>query len=116
MIAQGLVSTAFQPIWDVQKPPGRLGFEALARPSPELGLSGPQRRLNVAQRHAATSRARTAVCTRKTLETAVNLPAGSVIFLELLSGLAHPRRLPTRRRSVGSGAGAGLVPSRSSSS
>ena len=58
MIAQGLVSTAFQPIWDVQST-RPLGFEALARPSPELDT----------------------VCTRKTLETAVNLPAGSVIFL-----------------------------------
>jgi diguanylate cyclase (GGDEF)-like protein len=79
LIAQGLVSTAFQPIWDVQttRP---LGFEALARPLPELGLSGPQEAFDVAQRTRQLAEL-DAVCMRRTLESAVNVPAGSVIFL-----------------------------------
>jgi diguanylate cyclase (GGDEF)-like protein len=79
MIAQGLVTTAFQPIWDRQSTQP-LGFEALARPHPELGLSGPQEAFDVAQRIRQLPEL-DMVCTRKTLETAVNLPAGSVIFM-----------------------------------
>src|SRR6202011_378928 len=41
MIEQSLVTMAFQPIWDVASTQP-LGFEALARPHPDLGLSGPQ--------------------------------------------------------------------------
>jgi len=79
MIAQGLVKTAFQPIWDIQSV-NPLGFEALARPDPALGLSGPQEAFDVAQRMRQLPEL-DMVCTRKTLETAVNLPPGSVIFL-----------------------------------
>jgi diguanylate cyclase (GGDEF)-like protein len=79
MIAKGLVNTAFQPIWDMQST-RPLGFEALARPLPELGLSGPQEAFDVAQRMRQLPEL-DMVCTRKTLETAVNLPPGSVIFL-----------------------------------
>jgi diguanylate cyclase (GGDEF)-like protein len=79
MIAKGLVNTAFQPIWDMQST-RPLGFEALARPHPELGLSGPQEAFDVAQRMRQLPEL-DMVCTRKTLETAVNLPPGSIIFL-----------------------------------
>jgi EAL domain-containing protein (putative c-di-GMP-specific phosphodiesterase class I) len=79
MIAKGLVNTAFQPIWDMQST-RPLGFEALARPLPELGLSGPQEAFDVAQRMRQLPEL-DMVCTRKTLETAVNLPPASVIFL-----------------------------------
>ncbi|HWT05690.1 MAG TPA: bifunctional diguanylate cyclase/phosphodiesterase [Xanthomonadales bacterium] len=79
MIAQGLVSTAFQPIWDMQSTQP-LGFEALARPLPELGLSGPQEAFDIAQRIRQLPEL-DIVCTQKALETAANLPAGSVLFL-----------------------------------
>jgi diguanylate cyclase (GGDEF)-like protein len=79
MIAKGLVSTAFQPIWDMQST-RPLGFEALARPLAELGLSGPQEAFDVAQRIRQLPELDT-LCTRKALDAAGNLPAGSVIFL-----------------------------------
>jgi diguanylate cyclase (GGDEF)-like protein len=79
MIAQGLVSTAFQPIWDMQST-RPLGFEALARPLSELGLSGPQEAFDIAERIRQLPEL-DALCTRKTLEAAVNLPEGSVIFI-----------------------------------
>jgi diguanylate cyclase (GGDEF)-like protein len=79
MIAQGLVSTAFQPIWDIQST-HPLGFEALARPHAELGLSGPQEAFDIAERIRQLPEL-DALCTRKTLEAATNLPAGSVIFI-----------------------------------
>jgi diguanylate cyclase (GGDEF)-like protein len=79
MIAHGLVSTAFQPIWDVRSAQP-LGFEALARPLPELGLSGPQEAFDIAQRIRQLPEL-DVVCTRKALETAAKLPAGAVLFL-----------------------------------
>jgi diguanylate cyclase (GGDEF)-like protein len=88
MIAQGLVSTAFQPIWDMQSTQP-LGFEALARPLAELGLSGPQEAFDVAQRIRQLPELDT-VCTRKALETAANLPPGAVLFLNYSpASLAH---------------------------
>jgi diguanylate cyclase (GGDEF)-like protein len=79
LIAKELVSTAFQPIWDVQSTQP-LGFEALARPHAELGLAGPQEAFDVAQRIRQLPEL-DRLCARKALEAAVNLPAGSVIFL-----------------------------------
>ena len=79
MVAQGQLATAFQPIWDMQST-RPLGFEALARPLPETGLSGPQEAFDVAQRIRQLPEL-DRLCTRKTLEAAVNLPAGSVIFM-----------------------------------
>jgi diguanylate cyclase (GGDEF)-like protein len=79
MIADGLVSTAFQPIWDMRSAQP-LGFEALARPLPELGFSGPQEAFDIAQRIRQLPEL-DIVCTRKALETAATLPAGSALFL-----------------------------------
>jgi diguanylate cyclase (GGDEF)-like protein len=104
MIAQSLVSTAFQPIWDMQST-RPLGFEALARPRPELGLSGPQEAFDVAQRIRQLPEL-DMLCTRKALEAAVNLPAGSTIFLNYSpASLAHasfdPQRFVNLVRSAG---------------
>ena len=79
MIADGLVSTAFQPIWDIQSTQP-LGFEALARPAPELGFAGPQEAFDIAERIRQLPEL-DALCTLRTFEAAVNLPEGSVIFI-----------------------------------
>jgi diguanylate cyclase (GGDEF)-like protein len=108
MIAGGLVTTAFQPIWDIEttRP---LGFEALARPSTTLGLSGPQEAFDVAQRIRVLPEL-DALCARKTLAAAANLPAGSVIFLNYSpASLTHARFDP--RAFVNAARTAGLVPS-----
>jgi diguanylate cyclase (GGDEF)-like protein len=104
MIADGLLSTAFQPIWDMQST-RPLGFEALARPSPELGLSGPQEAFDVAQRMRELP-ALDRLCTRKALEAAVHLPAGAVMFLNYSpASLAHadfdPRAFVAAVRAAG---------------
>jgi diguanylate cyclase (GGDEF)-like protein len=104
MIAQGLVTTAFQPIWDVQST-YPLGFEALARPSAELGLAGPQEAFDVAERIRQLP-ALDMLCTRKTFEAAANLPAGSVIFLNyspasLVHGGFDPAKFVAGVRAAG---------------
>jgi diguanylate cyclase (GGDEF)-like protein len=94
MIARGLVRIAFQPIWDLRSTQP-LGFEALARPLPELGLSGPQDAFDVAQRIRKVP-ALDMLCTRKALEAARTLPAGSVVFLNYSpASLAHVDFDPT---------------------
>jgi diguanylate cyclase (GGDEF)-like protein len=108
MIADGLVTTAFQPIWDMQST-RPLGFEALARPLPELGLAGPQEAFDVAERIRQLPEL-DMLCTRKTLEAAVNLPAGAVIFLNysptsLVHGGFDPETFVAAVRA------AGLLPS-----
>jgi diguanylate cyclase (GGDEF)-like protein len=88
MLARGLVSIAFQPIWDLQSTQP-LGFEALARPLPELGFAGPQDAFDVAQRIRQLP-ALDALCARMALESGANLPAGSVVFLNYSPvSLAH---------------------------
>jgi diguanylate cyclase (GGDEF)-like protein len=104
MIAQGLMSTAFQPIWDMQST-RPLGFEALARPLPELGLSGPQEAFDVAERIRQLPEL-DMLCTRKTLEAAANLPPGSVIFLNyspasLVHGKFDPKTFVATVRAAG---------------
>jgi diguanylate cyclase (GGDEF)-like protein len=79
MIARGLVTTAFQPIWDMQST-RPLGFEALARPAADVGLSGPQEAFDVAERIRQLPEL-DVLCTRKALEGAATLPPGSVVFI-----------------------------------
>jgi diguanylate cyclase (GGDEF)-like protein len=104
LITNGLVSVAFQPIWDV--PSTRpLGFEALARPHPDLGLAGPQEAFDVAQRIRQLPELDN-LCTRRALEAAVNLPAGSVIFLNyspasLTHAGFHPQTFVDTVRAAG---------------
>jgi diguanylate cyclase (GGDEF)-like protein len=107
MIAQGRVSTAFQPIWDMQST-RPLGFEALARPFPELGLAGPQEAFDVAQRIRQLPEL-DMLCTRSTLAAAANLPAGSVIFMNYSpASLAHAGFDP--QAFVDMAGAAGLLP------
>jgi diguanylate cyclase (GGDEF)-like protein len=79
MIERGLVTTAFQPIWDMHST-RPLGFEALARPFAEVGVSGPQEAFDVAQRIRQLPEL-DQLCARKALEAAAALPEGSIIFM-----------------------------------
>lgn len=89
IIAEGLLSIAFQPIWDIESATP-LAFEALARPSPELGLSGPQEAFDIAERIRQVYEL-DSVCIAKTLTAASNLPAGSTIFINVSpASLSHP--------------------------
>ena len=90
LIADEMLSVAFQPIWDMNST-RPLAFEALARPSPELDLSGPQEAFDIAERIRQVYEL-DCVCIRKALEAVPNLPPGSTIFLNVSpASLAHAR-------------------------
>jgi diguanylate cyclase (GGDEF)-like protein len=90
MINEQLLSVAFQPIWDIDST-RPLAFEALARPSPELDLSGPQEAFDIAERIRQVYEL-DCLCIRKALECASNLPSGATIFLNVAPvSLAHVR-------------------------
>ena len=89
VINEGLLSIAFQPIWDIASAVP-LAFEALARPDTELGLAGPQEAFDIAERIRQVYEL-DKVCIGKALEAASNLPPGSIIFLNVApASLAHP--------------------------
>jgi diguanylate cyclase (GGDEF)-like protein len=75
------LTIAFQPIWDVC---GKhiLGFEALARPNPSLGFSGPQEAFDVAEaqrRVADLDR----LCIEKTLDALWGMPRTQLVFINV---------------------------------
>jgi diguanylate cyclase (GGDEF)-like protein len=90
MIGGELLSVAYQPIWDIDST-RPLAFEALARPAPELDLSGPQEAFDIAERIRQVYEL-DSLCIRKALEAVPNLPSGATIFLNLAPAtLAHAR-------------------------
>ena len=90
MIAEELLSVAYQPIWDIDST-RPLAFEALARPAPELDLLGPQEAFDIAERIRQVYEL-DSLCIRKALESVTNLPDGATIFLNLApASLAHVR-------------------------
>ena len=90
MIAERLLSVAFQPIWDIDST-RPLAFEALARPSPELDLSGPQEAFDIAERIRQVYEL-DSLCIATALESVSNLPSGATIFLNVAPvTLAHVR-------------------------
>ena len=99
LINERLLSIAFQPIWDIESA-FPLAFEALARPDPELGLSGPQEAFDIAERIRQVYEL-DRVCIGKALEAASNLPAGSTIFVNVVAGIARASGLRSQciRRS-----------------
>ncbi len=89
MISEQLITTVFQPIWDMQSN-HPLGFEALMRPYPGLGLAGPQDAFDVAAR-IRTLPELNRLCLRNALSSSANLPAGSIIFVNYSpAALLHP--------------------------
>jgi diguanylate cyclase (GGDEF)-like protein len=89
VINEGLLSIAFQPIWDIEST-FPLAFEALARPAAELGLAGPQEAFDIAERIRQVYEL-DSVCIAKALEAAANLPTGSTVFVNISpASLAHP--------------------------
>jgi diguanylate cyclase (GGDEF)-like protein len=109
LIKDGLLTIAFQPIWDIESA-FPLAFEALARPAADLGLAGPQEAFDIAERIRQVYEL-DCVCIAKALEAAPNLPHGSTIFLNLApASLAHPDFDPNA--FVAAVRAAGLVPER----
>jgi diguanylate cyclase (GGDEF)-like protein len=82
LIDEGHVDVVFQPIWDSHS--GRpFGFEALARPPAECGLSGPQEAFEIAER-IGRAPALDAICLRAILNRAGELPPDALLFINIV--------------------------------
>jgi diguanylate cyclase (GGDEF)-like protein len=104
MIAEELMTVAFQPIWDINST-RPLAFEALARPAAELGFSGPQEAFDIAERIRQVYEL-DMLCIRKSLASVSNLPVGSTVFLNVApASLAHalfdPEQFVEQLRAAG---------------
>jgi diguanylate cyclase (GGDEF)-like protein len=75
------VATVFQPIWDLDA--GRLlGLEALTRPDPAYGLSGPAEAFDVAEQIGRVHDL-DVVCAEHALRVAPQLPQDALLFLNI---------------------------------
>ncbi len=82
LIDNGHVNVVFQPIWDAKE--GRpFGFEALARPPDDCGLSGPQEAFEIAER-IGRAPALDAICLRAILARAGELPPDALLFINIV--------------------------------
>ncbi len=109
LLAEGNVSVAFQPIWDLES--GRLlSFEALTRPGTEYGFAGPQEAFDIAEKLGRAHKL-DVVCIRAILARAAELPADALLFLNLTpQTLVHD--LLTGATLLEATISAGLSPSR----
>lgn len=109
LIAADNVDIVFQPIWDIAHC-SVLAYEALARPRPEFGFSGPQEVFDLAER-VGRAHEIDAVCWRAALRRANELPAGVLLFLNMTPhSLDHGRLDP--RQFAADVIAAGLIPQR----
>jgi diguanylate cyclase (GGDEF)-like protein len=81
LIDERHLSVAFQPIWHLEHG-AILGYEALARPSEEYGLEGPQEAFDIAE-HIGRAAELDAVCREAILARSGELPDGALLFLNL---------------------------------
>jgi diguanylate cyclase (GGDEF)-like protein len=82
LLVEGNVTTAFQPIWGLANDT-IIGYEALARLSPEYGLGeGPMEAFDVADKLRRTPQL-DALCRRAALTGASALPPDSLVFINL---------------------------------
>jgi diguanylate cyclase (GGDEF)-like protein len=81
LIEEGRLTTMFQPIWDLGAA-RVLGVEALARPDPSYGLSGPAEAFDVAEQIGRVHRL-DELCVQSALRVAPRLPAGVLLFVNL---------------------------------
>jgi diguanylate cyclase (GGDEF)-like protein len=81
LIDEGRLSTVYQPIWDLSKGT-LLGVEALTRPDPDYGLSGPAEAFDIAEQigHAHEL---DVICVTRALAAASDLPEDALLFLNL---------------------------------
>lgn len=81
LIDEGQLTTVFQPIWDLQTN-GLLGMEALTRPDPSYGLSGPAEAFDVAQQIGRVHQL-DVLCVGSALQSVPDLEEGVLLFLNL---------------------------------
>jgi len=109
LLAEGQVTVAFQPIWDVNR--GEiLAFEALTRPAPHYGFSGPQEAFDTAER-IGRAHDLDALCREAILARAAELPPDALLFLNV-SPQTLDLDLLAETALVEAVAAAGLTPAR----
>jgi diguanylate cyclase (GGDEF)-like protein len=81
LLERRLIHVAFQPIWSLV---GNdiLGFEALARPDPDLGFSGPQELFDIAERQRRIGEL-DRLCIELGLGAAIGLASNHMVFLNV---------------------------------
>ncbi len=106
---EGRMTVAFQPIWNLTQ--GTiLAFEALTRPAPDYGFSGPQELFDLAE-HVQRAHELDIICLRAILARAKELPTNVLLFLNLTpQTLVHD--LLTEAVLLEAVTSAGLQPSR----
>lgn len=75
------MKVAFQPIWDLSTK-RIMGFEALARPDPSLGFTGPVEAFDAAERNHKVT-ALDCLCLETIISAATWLPPGKKLFLNM---------------------------------
>jgi diguanylate cyclase (GGDEF)-like protein len=78
---EGRLTTAFQPIWNLETE-SLLGMEALTRPDPAYGLSGPAEAFDVAEQLGRVHQL-DVLCVESALRAARELPSGVLLFINI---------------------------------
>ncbi len=81
LIAEGRLRTVFQPIWDLAAE-SLLGVEALTRPDPAYGLSGPAEAFDIAEQIGRVHQL-DVLCVEHALESLPELEPGVKLFLNV---------------------------------
>jgi diguanylate cyclase (GGDEF)-like protein len=81
LIGEGRLTTVFQPIWDMAAGT-MLGLEALTRPDPSYGLSGPAEAFDIAEEIGRVHQL-DVLCVQSALRIAPQLPAGVLLFINI---------------------------------
>jgi diguanylate cyclase (GGDEF)-like protein len=81
LIDEGRLTTVFQPIWDFASET-LLGVEALTRPDPSYGLSGPAEAFDIAEQIGHVHQL-DVLCVQSALRVVPELPGGVLLFLNL---------------------------------
>jgi diguanylate cyclase (GGDEF)-like protein len=81
LIDEARMSAVYQPIWDLGSE-RVLGLEALMRPHPDYGLSGPAEAFDLAEKIGRV-RDLDVLCVEKALADLPDLPAGALLFVNL---------------------------------
>jgi diguanylate cyclase (GGDEF)-like protein len=81
LLDEGALTTVFQPIWNLGAGT-LLGIEALTRPAPGSGLSGPAQAFDVAEQIGRVPDL-DALCVRSALGAAVDLPPEALLFVNV---------------------------------
>ena len=81
LIDEGRLTTVFQPIWDFDAET-LLGVEALTRPDPSYGLSGPAEAFDIAEQIGRVHQL-DVLCVQSALRLVPKLPPGVLLFINL---------------------------------